>query len=110
MQSVVSGSTVDYSACKSAIDNNKVIALLSRATDVYNLSEGATQDTISSVAISDLHIMIASGYQEINYYKNGSLFRTDRYLIVSSGSQSLGIVYYKLNNHKLINAYIVNII
>ena len=109
MQTVLNGSTVNYAACKSAIDSNKVIALLSSATDVYSVSEGATQDTIVSASISDSHIMIASGYLEIKYYKNGSLFRTDRYLIVSSGSQNLGTVYYKLNNHKLVNAYIVNI-
>ena len=110
MQNVVSGTSIDFSACKTAINNNKVIALLSRATDVYSVSEGATQDTIVSASISDSHIMIASGYREIKYYKSGSLFRTDRYLVVSSGSQNLGLVYYKLNNHKLDSAYIVNII
>lgn len=106
----VGGATIDFSACKTAINNNKVIALLSDATDVYNLTEGATQDTVNSITISDAHIMIASGYKEVKYYKSGSLFRTDRYLVVSSGSQSLGLVYYKINNPKLDSAYIVNII
>ena len=110
MQNVVSGTAVDYSACKSAIASNKVIALLSLATNVYTISEGATQDIVSTLTISDSHIMIASGYQEIKYYKNGSLFRTDRYLIASSGSQDIGTVYYKVNNTKLNSAYIVNII
>lgn len=110
MQNVVSGTNVDYTACKTAINNNKVIALLSEPTDVYSISEGTTQDTIVSASISDLHIMIASGYREIKYYKNGALFRTDRYLIVSSGSKALGLVNYNINNNKLNSAYIVSII
>ncbi|MCH5162638.1 MAG: hypothetical protein J1G38_04030 [Clostridiales bacterium] len=110
MQNVVSGSSIDFAACKTAIDNSKVIALLSRATDVYILSEGATQDVIVPSTISGLHIMIARGYQENKYYKNGTLFRTDRYLIVSTGLQGIGTACYKLNNHKLNYAYIVNIV
>ena len=110
MHSVLSGTSVDFDLCKIAICNNMVIALLSRATDVYIVDEGTTQDSISTITISDTHIMIASGYQEIKYYKNGSLFRTDRYLIVSSGSKNIGTVFYKLNNHKLDGAYIVNIV
>ncbi|MDE7164412.1 MAG: hypothetical protein K2O04_03210 [Clostridiales bacterium] len=108
-QNVVNGTSIDYSACKSAIDNNKVIALLSRAVDVYNITENPTQDSINSTTISDLHIMVASGYKEIKYYKGGSLFRTDRYLFVSTGLDGYGTAYYKVNPHSLNYAYVVNI-
>ncbi len=109
MQSVVSGSYFDYDACKTAIKNNKVIALLSRAVDVYTIIEGTTQDKLSPVTISDLHIMVASGYKEINYYRGNTLFRTDRYLVASSGLKETGLVFYKVNPHSLNKAYIVNI-
>ncbi|MCH5158945.1 MAG: hypothetical protein J1F33_07105 [Clostridiales bacterium] len=109
MQSVLSGTTVDYAACKSAIDNNKVITLLSQPVDVYSVVEGNNQDSISTLTIPENHIMVASGYKEIKYYKNGALFRTDKYLVVSTGLDVIKLAYYKLNNHKLKNAYIVNI-
>ncbi len=110
MQNVVSGTYIDYAACKTAIDNNKVIALLSRATDLYDLTEGTTQDNISTITISAQHIMIANGYKEINYYKGNTLIRTDRYLIVSTGLEGSKTAYYKVNPHSLNSAYIVNII
>lgn len=109
MQNAVSGTTVDYTACKNAIDNSKVIALLTRPVDLYVMAESSTQDRISTITIPDYHIMIASGYKEVKYYENGSLFRTDRYLLVSTGLQGGGNAYYKINNHKLNGAYIVNI-
>ena len=110
MQCVSSGTSIDYAACKTAINNNKAIVLLIKATDVYLLSEGTTQDSISTVRIADSHIMMVSGYHEIKYYKSGSLFRTDRYLIASSGSLSIGTVYYRLNDGSLSGAYIVDIL
>ncbi|MCH5165036.1 MAG: hypothetical protein J1G01_01375 [Clostridiales bacterium] len=110
MQSVMSGTTVDYAACKNAIDNNKVIVLFTRATDMYLLSEGTTQDSISTITISASHIMVVSGYRESKYYKSGKLFRTDRYLVASTGLGSPKAAYYKPDNNKLNGAYIVNIL
>lgn len=109
MQTVLSGTTVDYAACKAAINNNKAIALLSSPADLYTMNDGATQDSISTLTISDYHIMVASGYKEVKYYKNGSLFRTDRYLVVSTGLMGTKTAYYKVDNHKLNGVYIVNI-
>lgn len=108
-QNVVSGSNIDYAACKTAINNEKVIVLLSRATDIYAISENTTHDTISSMTIGALHIMVASGYHEVSYYNGSTLTRTDKYLYGSSGSLNAGIVYYKVNPHSLNYAYIVNI-
>lgn len=110
MQSVMSGTTIDYASCKTALNNNKVITLLSRATDLYDLSEGTTQDSIGTITISGSHIMIANGYKEIKYYKGNTLIRTDRYLIVSTGLEGVQTAFYKLNPHSLNSAYIVNII
>lgn len=109
MQNVVSGTSIDYAACKAAINNNKAIALLSRAVDVYKLTDGTTQDSISSITISDLHIMVAFGYKEVKYYRGNNVFRTDRYLLASSGLSGVGTVYYKVNPHSLNYEYVVNI-
>ena len=109
MQSVLSGTTVNFDACKTAINNNKVIVLLSQPVDLYIMNEGTTEDSIVSSTVSDYHIMVASGYKEIKYYKGGTLFRTDRYLVVSTGLNAGGVASYKVNGHKLDSAYIVNI-
>lgn len=110
MQNVVSGSSIDYQACKTAIDNNKVIALLSHAGDIYDIKEYSGHDTVTSFNIASSHIMVAYGYYEINYYNsNNSLFRTDKYLEVATGLDTRMMAFYKVNPHNLSSAYIVNI-
>lgn len=110
MQNVVSGSTIDYQACKNAINNNKVIALLSHAGDVYDLGEYSGHDTVTPINIAGSHIMVAYGYYEINYYDgNNQLFRTDMYLKVATGLTIYDTAFYKVNPHNLSAAYIINI-
>lgn len=110
MQNVVSGSSIDYQACKNAINNNKVIALLSHAGDVYDLKEYSGHDTVTPINIAGSHIMVAYGYYEINYYNsNNNLFRTDMYLEVATGLSIPQTALYKVNPHNLSSAYIVNI-
>lgn len=110
MQNVVSGSSIDYQACKDALNNNKVIALLSHAGDIYELGEYSGHDTVTSINIAGSHIMVAFGYYEINYYDSSSkLFRTDIYLEVATGLASRATALYKINPHNLSSAYIVNV-
>ncbi|MCH5147433.1 MAG: hypothetical protein J1F61_05480 [Clostridiales bacterium] len=110
MQNVVSGSSIDYQACKNAINNNKVIALLSHAGDVYDLGEYSDHDTVTTINIAGSHIMVAYGYYEINYYdSNNKLFRTDMYLDVATGLSVPQTALYKVNPHNLSSAYIVNV-
>ena len=110
MQNVVSGSSIDYQACKDAIDNNKVIALLSHAGDVYDLKEYSGHDTVTTINIAGSHIMVAFGYKEINYYDSkNNLFRTDMYLYVATGLEKNETALYKVNPHNLSSAYVVNI-
>ncbi len=55
-------------------------------------------------------IMVAYGWYEVNYYNASGLFRTDRYLQVSTGLGSpTPIALYKVNPNDLNAAYIVNI-
>lgn len=110
MQNVVSGSSIDYQACKNAINNNKVIALLSHACDVYLLGESSGYDIVNPVNIAGSHIMVAFGYYEVNYYNsNNTLFRTDIYLKVATGLTICETALYKINPHNLSSAYIVNV-
>ena len=109
-QSVLSGSAVNFEACKTATANNKVIILFSRATNLYRVGYGNSYDTIVPVSVAGLHIMVAYGWYEVNYYNESGLFRTDRYLQVSTGLGSpTPIALYKVNPNDLNAAYIVNI-
>lgn len=108
-QSVISGNNVNYSACKSAIDNNKVIVLFAKAGDVYTISSGTGFDTITPTNIAGAHIMVAYGYKQIQYYNAGGVFRTDIYLEVAMGQSTIKTASYKINPHNLNAAYVINI-
>ena len=105
---IVSGSSFDYNSYKNAINNNKVVALLSQPTNLYLIGLGSGYDTISATVLDGNHIMLAYGYAQIKYYNSNGLFRTDTYLEVSTGL-SMGVMYYKINPHNLDAAYTVNI-
>lgn len=110
MQNIVSSKSFDYSAFKNAINNNKVVALLANAGDIYSLSEHSSYDVIAPTTISAPHIMVAYGYYDVKYYdSNGNLFRNDMYLEIATGLSALRIALYKINPHNLTSAYIVNI-
>ena len=107
--SVKSGSTLNYSACKTAIDSNKVIVLFITPGSVYQISEEATYDVIGSYSIGGNHIMIAYGYLQIKYYNSTGLFRTDTYLEVATGSDVPTKAYYKIGSSNLEAAYVINV-
>ena len=110
MHNVVSGSNFDYNTYKNAIDNNKVVALLSLPGNIYTLAEHSNYDVIATAYIDGPHIMVAYGYYDVKYYNsNGTLFRNDTYLIVATGLSASKTAFYKINPHNLTSAYIVNI-
>ena len=107
---VVKGSNFDFETYKSALHNNKVTALLAHAGDVYIISNNDTHDTITPINLAGAHIMVAFGYDIYRYYDaNGNLFRTDYYLEVAVGLQTMTVALYKVNPHNLSAAYIVDI-
>ena len=108
-ESVKSGSTVNYEKCKNAIDNNKVVVLLAKPTSVYDINNGTSADSITSINISGAHIMVAFGYYEIKYYNNSGLFRTDKDLIVAMGQAGYTSKLFRSNCTDLEAAYIVNV-
>ena len=107
--SVKSGSTLNYSACKTAVDNNKVMVLFTTPGNIYQISEESNYDAIISYNIGGNHIMIAYGYLQIKYYNGSGLFRTDTYLEVATGRDMPAKAYYKIDSSNLEAAYIVNV-
>lgn len=108
-ESVKSGSTVNYEKCKNAIENNKIVVLLSNPTNVYEISLGTGMDSIVPISISGAHIMVAFGYLEVKYYNNSGLFRTDKYLNVAMGQTGYSSQFFRADCKDLEAAYIVNI-
>ena len=107
--SAKSGSTLNYSACKTAIDSNKVIALFTKPGVVYSWGETSDHDTWTENNIAGNHIMYAFGYIQVKYYNSTGLFRTETFLEVSTGRTSPSIGYYKIDSSNLEAAYIVNV-
>ena len=106
---VKSGSSLNYSACKAAIDSNKVIALFIKPGIVYTLGEYSGYDTYTESTITGNHIMYAFGYIQIKYYDSTGLFRTETLLEVSVGRASPSLAYFKVDSSNLEAAYIVNV-
>ena len=107
--SVKSGSTLNYSACKTAIDSNKVIALFIKPGVVYTWGEYSDHDTWTESTISGNHIMYAFGYIQIKYYNSTGLFRTETFLEVSVGRTSPTLAFFKVDSTNLEAAYVVNV-
>ena len=104
-----SGSSLNYSACKAAIDSNKVIALFIRPGAVYSIGEYSDHDTLIESTISGNHIMYAYGYLQMKYYNSTGLFRTETFLKVSTGRTAPSVAYYPVNSSNLEAAHIVNV-
>ena len=108
-QSVKSGNSLNYTQCKNAVDNNKVIALFVLPTTIYEIINSSNSDVITSSNIAGAHIMVVYGYTKINYYNASGLFRTDTYLRVSTGRADIQSAYYRIDSTTTDAAYIVNI-
>ena len=107
--SAKSGSSLSFSACKEAIDNNKVIALFIRPGVVYTMGQYSDHDTWTESTISGNHIMYAYGYLQIKYYNSTGLFRTETFLKVSVGYLATTMAYFKVDSTNLESAQIVNV-
>ena len=107
--SVKSGSSLNYSACKAAIDSNKVIALFIKPGVVYDLGEYSDHDTWTERSIAGNHIMYAYGYFQVKYYNSTGLISTETFLKVSVGRVSPSLAYFKVDSSNLEAAHIVNV-
>lgn len=106
-----SSGVFQFNTVKNAIDSNKVILLFCDEADLISVSNGNGNDTIVSMAVQNNHVMVAYGYCTYRYYDSNNVnFRTDTYLIVSSGFISPGTAFVKANTTTWLDSgYVVTI-
>lgn len=105
-------SQFDFSAYKSRINSGKPIALFLSA---YNISMGAisppstpNQDSVSYAYYENMHVMVGGGYMEINYYDSSdTVFRSDRYLSISTGLPGMAEGYMRVYDNEQIDYALV---
>lgn len=96
--SLGSGNNFNYSAFKTAVNNNQPTVLFVQPSNIYFLSEHENQDVITSGNIGGNHIMVAYGYYEVKYtLSNGT--RTDKYLSVATGLPGEPVAFYKIGSY-----------
>ena len=92
--------TVNLGSLKTAIEKNRVGVLFLKnynfVTDIIDLKEYKII-SVGKINYSEAHIMMVYGYKKISYYKNGSNFRTDTFLHVSSGTKDATKGYILMN-------------
>lgn len=107
--SAISGSTLNFTTCRNAVDNNKVIVLFVTPGSIYDINQSPGSDSIVSYNIDGNHIMIAYGYVQLKYYNSTGLFRTDTYVHVVTGWGIPTNAYYRIDSSNLEAAYVVNV-
>ncbi|MBQ8658637.1 MAG: hypothetical protein IJ506_05835 [Clostridia bacterium] len=87
--SVKSGSSFSYSLYKQAIQANKPVLLF--CTDLSRTAVGfnENQASITTTSTTGSHIIVGYGYYTVEYYNNGTLFRTDDYILASNGQSTI---------------------
>lgn len=83
--SVKSGSSFSYSLYKQAIDANKPVLLFCTDLGITTVSYGNGEDTITTSTTTGSHIIVGYGYYTLNYYNNGTLFRTENFILAANG-------------------------
>lgn len=96
--SAFSNGNINYNTVKSAINNNKLLAIFCLPTELTSIVNGSNSDTLNSTSISTAHIMIVYGYVKIQYTLTNGSVRTDTYLKVTSGISAPSTAYYRINS------------
>lgn len=99
-ESVLSGGLFDFNKYRSAVENNKPVALfLSVYALVNQIQENNGEDTIISNQSTYAHVAVACGYkQHIYYNSNGQKTAERTYLKISSGLSAGEICYLNINS------------
>lgn len=92
--------------------NNQIPIVMFLNTYVYfvepGIRMGSTSAEMYRLSSPNGHVVSVFGYREYNFYSGGSIFRTDRYMVVSFGNGTTGII--SINNLNTITAaYAINI-
>ena len=105
------GSTFNKDTAISYLNNQKPIVMFLN-TYVYYIDGcirmGETSAQMLRLTSPNGHVVSVFGYREYNFYSGGSIFRTDRYMVVSFGNTSYGLI--SINNlDTIVSAYAINI-
>ena len=103
--------TFQLNTVKNAIDSNKPILLFCDEVGLITVAEGDHYDKIVTMGVKNRHVIVAYGYCTIKYYNGlNENFRTDTYLMVSTGLYSQSNAYVQVNTTSwLDNGYVVTI-
>lgn len=107
----IKSTTFNETAYKNGLSNLKPSLLFCSGANLYQIRTGDTQDEVLYALTSNSHIVVGTGYYKVRYYNSNNInFRTDTYLIVSTGWQVNSVAYMKANDTSwLDDGYVVNI-
>ncbi len=88
---------INETACTNAIANNHPVLLFCSKLDLYNISVSENEDVLVRTVVEGGHICVAYGVYIVKYYNESSVFRTDKYLLVSTGLGLMTTGYLKLD-------------
>lgn len=83
------GSRINESTYTNAMQNNHPVLIFCSKMDLYAISVGDTEDTISYTTFYGGHVVVGFGILTVNYYNGNNIFRTDKYINVATGLGSL---------------------
>ena len=101
--SLFSGGQVNYSGCKSFIDNNKPILVFMDPTEMVLISQENGYDYVTGTTLNSAHIALIFGYERIRYTLLDGSTLTKTYLIMSTGQSSPTIAYLDISTSVDIN-------
>ena len=108
--SCMSGSSFNYSAAKSGMQNNKPIVLFLTGYNVAIISPHENYDNIGYLLSEANHVMVGFGYNEVTYTYDSGAQETFNYLYVAAGITRRPEGYFNINyNTKINDAYAVSI-
>lgn len=110
--SIETSSQFNYQLYKQAIQANKPVLMfcteLTISFLVYSNSQSAAVFTHQD--ISGAHIIVGYGYTTVNYYNGDTIFRSEEYLLVSTGRDGFTDAYVNISSTDwLVDGYAVTV-
>jgi len=87
--SVKTLNNISESKYLASINANHPVLLFNGSTKIYNITNFSTNDVIVQSTIDANHVYVGYGYTKIRYYNASGNFRTDTYLEVACGLDTM---------------------
>lgn len=101
---VKSGYIINETSYAAAINNNMPVILFCRKMDVYNMSATSTSETVVCTNLDGAHVAVGYGIYTVDYYNGDTIFRTDKYVRISTGLNFITDGYLKISSTDWCNA------